>query len=207
MLHLFIGWPLIVIGLALSAMAVRAWFSPDGYLPATNLTALLLGIVLLVAGVVVVAVPVFAAEAPPDAAAVTVPWGNWLDAFIVQIVLPILATVLLAILAWAAKFLPASLRAYATTKNTAAVEQLLQRAITFGLNMIQGAAAGQTLSVPLGSAVLATSAQYAIDHGPAWLLQVMGGEQGVREKILARLPIEAGADGGEVLAKAAPAIG
>ena len=137
---------------------------------------------------------------------VSVPWGGWISAGIEQIILPILATVLFGLLTWTAKFLPASLRAYADSKNTAAVEQLLQKAITFGLNKVEGAAAGQALSIPIGSAVLAQSAQYAIDHGPAWLLQWMGGEDGIRQKILARLPIEPGADGGEVLAKAAPAI-
>lgn len=165
---------------------------------------------LALAGLIVLALlagPAFADTAvTTTTTTVSFPWGDWISAGIEQIVLPILATVLLATLTWAAKFLPASLRAYATTKNTAAVEQLLQRAITFGLNKVEGAAQGQTLTVPVGSEVLANSAQYAIDHGPVWLLQAMGGEQGVREKILARLPIDPGANGGQVLAQAPPAI-
>jgi len=159
---------------------------------------------LALAGLMLLALTLPALAADPTA--VSIPWGNWLDAFIAQIILPILSVLIVSAVAWAAKFLPASLRAYATTKNTAAVEQLLGKAISFGLTKVEGAAAGQTLTVPVGSSVLATSAQYAVDHGPTWLLNWAGGEQGIREKILARLPIEPAADGSQVLAQAAPAI-
>jgi hypothetical protein len=123
------------------------------------------------------------------AATVTVPWGDWLSAGIEQIVIPILAAVLLALLAWAAKFLPASLRAYATTKNTAAVEQLLQKAISFALNKAALASAGQSISVPVGSATIANALSYAVAHGPQWLLDLAGGTTGIEQKIIARLPV------------------
>lgn len=158
---------------------------------------------LLIAAALALAVcsPAFA-----DANTVSAPWGNWVSAGIEQVVLPILAAVLLALLTWAAKFLPASLRAYATTKNTAAVEQLLEKAISFGLKKVAGASAGQSLTLTLGSDVLAQAAQYAIDHGPGWLLDWAGGEDGIRQKILARLDIDPATDGAAVLAHAAPAI-
>ena len=138
------------------------------------------------------AVPAFADPAvTTTTTTVSVPWGEWLSTGIEQIIIPILATVLLAILAWAAKFLPASLRAYATTKNTAAVEQLLQKAISFALNKAALASVGQSVTIPVGSAAVTDALNYAIQHGPDWLLKWAGGTTGIQQKIVARLPVTA----------------
>jgi hypothetical protein len=122
-------------------------------------------------------------------ATVVIPWGDWLDAAIQQVVLPLLATVIAGLVAWASAFLPASLRALVNAKNTAAVEQLLVPAISTGIKKIAADASGKTLDVAVGSAVVAEATQYALDHGPDYLIKWAGGAEGIRQKIIARLPV------------------
>lgn len=156
---------------------------------------------LLVLAVFAGAVEAQTATAPAAQPAVTVPLGEWV-AGVVNFIIPALGVVLMGFVTYAAKFLPATLQSYVTAQNTQAVEQLLERAITFGLNKVVGATAGDALTVPVGSQVLAEAAQYAIDHGPDKLIAWAGGEDGLREKILARLKLAPGADGGALLAAA-----
>lgn len=119
---------------------------------------------------------------------VTLPWGNWLDAILGQIIM-IAGTVATVIVAFALKFVPATLKAYVDEQRIRQVEQLLQNAIGYGLSAVQGAARGKTLDVNVGNEVVATAAQYAIDNGPGWLINWMGGTSGLRDKIVARLPV------------------
>ncbi len=79
-------------------------------------------------------------------------------------------------------------------------QQLVERAIAFGLSTVAGAAAGKSLSVPVGNAVLANALNYAVAHAPGWFLKWVGGEQAIRDHIIALLPMDEDAS----LAKATP---
>lgn len=140
-------------------------------------------LILATTFVVLFTLPAFAAE-------VVIPWGDWLGG-ILGLVAMIAGTIASVLVAWALKFLPATLRAYIDQQRIAQVEQLLQAAITYGVNTVSGATMDKTLNIEVGNAVLAEAIQYAIDHGPAWLINWMGGEDGIRDKIISRLPLDA----------------
>jgi hypothetical protein len=71
------------------------------------------------------------------------------------------------------------------------VEQVLQRAIDFAINTVVGATKDKPLTLDVGNAVVANALQYVIDHAPGWLINWMGGTDLIREKIIARLNVEA----------------
>lgn len=151
------------------------------------------------------------AQAVAPAANVTLPWGNWLSGLLAEVAASI-GVILLAVLTWAARFLPAGLRAWATNQRTKQVEQLLERAVLFGLNKLSDEVKGKTLTLDVQNTVVRDAVQYAIDHGPAKLIAWLGGADLIREKILARLPNPATANvvttvPGPVVAVPAPAAG
>ncbi|MBI4921847.1 MAG: hypothetical protein HY834_08865 [Devosia nanyangense] len=119
---------------------------------------------------------------------VSIPIGDWL-AGATGVLAPILAIAVLAALLYATKFLPATFQAYITKERIAAAEQLLERAVAFGLNKAAEAAKDKTVEVDVRNEAVAKAAQYAIDHGPEKLVTWMGGAPAVGEKIIARLPI------------------
>lgn len=143
-------------------------------------------LVLAAAAAVLITGPVLAqgiGVAPP----VTVPWGDWIDAGITQVILPILGTVITAAVLWASQYLPASLRAYVTAKNTAALNQLLVPAIATGFKDVATAVEGKTLSFSVGSPEVSSALQYALDHGASYLVKWAGGPEGIQQKIVARV--------------------
>jgi|UPI00034882D3 sulfur carrier protein ThiS len=114
-----------------------------------------------------VASPASAAEvATVGDKAVIVPWGDWLVALAVSLREPIL-TILIPIIAgyviqairkvypWATLFL-----------SQRRVEMMLEAAVGFGLNAVQGAAKGKTLSANVAVPVIAKGTQYVIDTAP-----------------------------------------
>jgi hypothetical protein len=116
---------------------------------------------------------------------VTVGWGD----YVVQ------AAQTLALLAFAAlmalaRNLPAQIY---NVLVTARAEQLLGKAIGWGLNAVDGAVQGKTLTVDVGRSVTAQAVQYVVSHGSGWLVTWLGGPVGVAQKIWARLPLEDGA--------------
>lgn len=155
------------------------------FLPRLFLAAALLGVALCA--------PAFAQET-----SVAIPWGDWLSEILV-FVGGIIITALGAILTWAATFLPATLRAYINQQMIKQAEQLLARAIDYAIEAVSGAAKGQKLSISVGHEVVATAMRYAIEHGPAKLIEWMGGVDLLREKILARLDLEPDASAARVL--------
>lgn len=66
---------------------------------------------------------------------------------------------------------------------------LIDRAIGYASNAIPGVQSGQTLSVPVGNAVLAAAGQFAVDHLPTILLKAVGGADGLKAHIYAKLPL------------------
>lgn len=144
--------------------------------------------------------PAFAADT-----AVSVPWGNWVSEILSQLMLAA-GTIIAFVLAWAVRYVPAALRGYADKQRIAQVEQLLERALGWGVGSVKGAVEGKSLSVDVGSKVVAEALQYAVDNGPGWLIGWMGGIDGVREKLLARLPITEAATIPEIAAQLPPPL-
>jgi hypothetical protein len=136
---------------------------------------------LLAAGAAI-AQPVVVA-APTDAATtVAIPVAAWAEA-----AREIVLSVVLLLATFALRFLPGHA---AILFKIFQVEQLLRRAVDYGMNsVVRAGGSDGALTVDVGNAVAAKAVQYAIDNGPAWLVTWMGGAEGVRQKIFARLPI------------------
>lgn len=120
---------------------------------------------------------------------VTLPFGAWINA-IAPTVIEIAGAVLTVILAWAARLLPATLRSFISDAAMKQAEQLLERAVDYGINAVAGAAKDKTLTIDVGNQVIAQAANYVVTHGPAWLIDWMGGAAAIEQKIIARLPLE-----------------
>lgn len=90
-------------------------------------------------------------------------------------------------LAYAMRQLPANILAIFGNMR---VELLLQNAINYGLNAVEGAVKGKTLEVNVGNEVLAKALQYAVDNAPVWLQSWAGGPEGLAKKIWGRLNLK-----------------
>lgn len=157
-------------------------------IPALGLAAWLV-ISLLVA----LFAPLFAQElatVPAGETTVIVPYGNWLDA-VLSNALEIAVTAVLGIVAVVSRKAPAWL---AQIIKTLLTEQMLTRAIGFGINATRGAVKGRTLNFDVGSAVLAQTLAYVIDKSPAWLIKFVGGVDNLKDMILSRLDLDVDAD-------------
>ncbi len=130
-----------------------------------------------------IAVP-FACIAGPafaDGTAVAVPVGDW-----VGILADLSAVALTGVAIFALRMLPAPIYRFLMMVRA---EQLIARAVDFGVQSVAGAARGRTLTVDLGNEVLASATRYAVDAADD-LVQWLGGAEEVRWKILARLDVE-----------------
>ncbi|TAN09874.1 MAG: hypothetical protein EPN45_07220 [Rhizobiaceae bacterium] len=110
---------------------------------------------------------------------VSLPIGDWLADLAAFI-----GAIAAAAIAWVLSKLPASIQPILRTMQA---EQLLGKAIDYALNAVAGAEKGKTLDVKVGSSVVATAAQYVVDHGPAWLVEWLGGLPAIEQKVIARL--------------------
>lgn len=149
----------------------------------------------LAAAVFVVAAPVLAmaADAAPETVAQSVSEGTkvtWAWGATVSQAGQAIAWLLASIAMVMLRKLPANVVAIF---GNARVELLLQNAIGYGLNAVQGAVKDKTLSVEVGNEVLAKALQYAVDNAPGWLQSWAGGPEGLAKKIWARLNLGEGA--------------
>ncbi len=112
---------------------------------------------------------------------VSIPYGEWISS-VAQVVLS-LAT---AIVMWALRAVPVQ---WAATAKAARVDQLLLKAIEFGIGKVSGASKDQVLKLPVANAVLEKAIEYALKHGPALLKDVGIDNVLLREKIIARLDV------------------
>lgn len=117
-----------------------------------------------------------------EAGTIVVPVGSW-----AQHLSEVVGPVLLAVLMWLMRKLPASV---VDILKTMKAEQLLTRAVDYGVNAVAGAAKDKVLSVHVGNAVVAQSVQYVIDNAPGWLVRWLGGQEAIAAKIIARLNVE-----------------
>ena len=116
---------------------------------------------------------------------VSVPYGDWISAG-ADTIADLLTLAIMALFARAIHILPAWL---VNIIKTFQVEQILGRAIDYGVNAVEGATKGRKLDISLGNKVLAEAVQYAVDSAPAALVAWMGGEEGIRRKIVGRLDL------------------
>lgn len=121
----------------------------------------------------------------PEATTVVVPYGNWIDALL-ENVLGIVGSVVIAVMAWGGRNLP---KAVLDVLRVLQAEQLLTRAAEYGINATRGAVKGKTLEVDVGNKAVATAVNYAVQNGPRWLIDWMGGEHSIKDKIIARIPL------------------
>lgn len=119
---------------------------------------------------------------------VTLPWGDWLNAILAE-AMTFIGVLLMAIITFAASKLPPAAQAFITAERIKQVEQVLERAIGFGINSLGEKVKGQTISVDVKNEVVEQALQYVIDHAPQKLIDWMGGIDAIREKIIARLPV------------------
>lgn len=136
-----------------------------------------LALLVLAAAILLwLAAPAFAADT-----SVTIPWGDWIASAAAHS-----AEILVMVGLWMLRRLPGQLVA---VLQMVRADQLLERAVDYGINAVAGAARGRSLTVDVGSEVAAQAIRYAIDNGPRWLIDWMGGEVGIRQKVIARLEL------------------
>ena len=130
------------------------------------------------------------AQAAGETTKVTWAWGETIAAYASAIRDAAFAA-LAAAIAWAGRKLPAQLFSILVTLR---VEQFLKNAIEYGINAVAEASKDKKLSVDVGNEVLAKALQYIVDNAPGWLISWMGGQEGIAQKIWARLNLEPKAD-------------
>ncbi|WP_018045770.1 hypothetical protein [Methylobacterium sp. 88A] len=133
--------------------------------------------------------------ASPTDATVLLPWGDGAIALahlITAFLVPLAITAATAAVARIAGPLQVLI-------TTSLVERLVRNVGDYAINAVAGAVRGRTLSVPVGSAVIAQAVQRALDQAPAWLVTAAGGAEGLAEKVFRSLPLDEEATTGNTL--------
>lgn len=121
---------------------------------------------------------------------VVVPVGNWISEILTGGA-ALIGSLALAAFAWFLRLIP---KAVADALRVAQVEQIIQRGVDYGIGAVAGAAKDKSLSVDVGSKVLAEALNYIVQQAPAWFLKFVGGPEALRQMILARLNLTSTAD-------------
>lgn len=127
-------------------------------------------------------------ELPNSDTTVILPVGNWVESLTTAIRDGVISLLGLGLL-WASRLLPETIRQYINAQRIKAAEQLLAHAVDWAFNAVRGATRGMKVEVNVGSALVAEGAQYVVDNGPAWLIDWLGGVEGIQQKIAARLDL------------------
>jgi len=118
-----------------------------------NLTTLIIA--------VAIAIPLAAYAAVPEAATVSIPYGDWLTA-----ILQSAAATFAAVVSWiVANYAPAVIKSYLTT-------EAVRAAVDYAIATIANAEHGKTLDLSVANKVIAQAANYAITSEPklaAWI--------------------------------------
>lgn len=126
--------------------------------------------------------PETVAQATSDTTKVT-----WAYGAVIQQWASAIGTLAFAAVAWLLRLLPGQIYAVLVA---ARADQLLQKAIDYGINMVKGASKDKALSIDVHNEVLAKALQFVIDNAPGWLQTWMGGPEQIANKIVARLNIQ-----------------
>ena len=138
------------------------------------------------------------ADGPAHATAVAIPWGDWLVAALQPASAVLVPVAAAAVTAAVAKVAPWA----ASVLTRQRVEAAIRAGADYGQNAVAGAAKGRTVSVDLGSAVIAAGARHVLDTAPARVVRRAGGAEGVATRIFRALPLDAQASAQTVLAPA-----
>lgn len=117
---------------------------------------------------------------------VDLPWGDWITAALqpaAAILVPIAAA---AITAGVAKVSPWA----ALVLSRQRVQSAVQAGADYGINAVAGAVKGKTLTVPVGSAVIAEGVQHVVNTTPAKVVTKAGGAAGIAGMIFRSLPLD-----------------
>lgn len=112
---------------------------------------------------------------------VTIPYGQWIVAA-QELATPLI----LAAIAFLLRALPESI---VSIIRTAKVDQLLVKGIQAGINQVAGAARDKKMDIKIANEVVRKVVQYAVNEGPAWLIKWMGGPEGIKAKVIARIQV------------------
>lgn len=127
--------------------------------------------------------PALAQQAAPH---VDLPWGDWITAVLqpaAAILVPVAAA---AVTAGVAKVSPWA----ALVLSRQRVQSAIQAGADYGINAVQGAVKGKTLTVPVGSAVIAEGVQHVVNTTPAKVVDKAGGAEGIAKMIFRSLPLD-----------------
>ena len=103
---------------------------------------------------------------------------------------PYVAFGLLAVVVAMAARLPAP---FLAAIRQSGADRFLVEAISFGINSVEGAATGKSLSVDVANPVAAFAVRYALSHAQPWLVAALGTPEELAEKVWARLNLDASA--------------
>jgi hypothetical protein len=112
---------------------------------------------------------------------ITIPTTEWIKAA-GEFITPLLA----ALVGVLFRNLPESVVAILKSVR---VDQLLEKAIQYGVNSVANANPDGKITFEVGNEVVANAANYFIQHGPGWILGWIGGPELLRQKIIARLNV------------------
>lgn len=98
--------------------------------------------------------------------------------------LPLVTAAILAVYSILLRNLPAGV---AGVLRTIRVDQLLMKALDFGVSMIVGASKDKKWDVNLGSDILAHAANYALTMMPGWMNSWVGGVDNLISMLISRL--------------------
>lgn len=87
------------------------------------------------------------------------------------------------------------------------IEIVVRTAVDYALNAVEGAAKGQVLTIPVGSAVVAKALQRALDSTPAWIIRLAGGPAEIGARIFRSLHLEPDSTAAKVLEPALQGLG
>ncbi len=142
---------------------------------------------LIGVGLVLFGVPAFAQQVADDGK-VVVPFGAWLSAAASWT-----AIVLVAGAGFAFRRLPKAAQDAAEMVARLAfqksVNELLEKAVQYGINATAGAMKDKALTIDVGNRVVEKALEYAFEHAPQ-LVTKLGGLTRLREKIIARLNLD-----------------
>lgn len=128
------------------------------------------------------------APAPIDGE-VEVPWGAWLSDLVGAAFAIIMGAAL-----WLLRRVPSNfvgmIDSIARAMGQGSMNELLEKAVNYGINVTQGAVRNQTMNIKVGNEVLERATEYALRHAPG-LVAKYGGLTTLREKIVARLELDA----------------
>ena len=163
-----------------------------------SVAAAVIALMLIVGGLTPAMADVVAtttAAAPVVLTTASLPWGDWLVAVLAPVSAVLVPLAAAAVTAGIAKYAPWA----ASVATRDRVESAIQAGASYGQNAIAGVAKGRTVTVDLGSSVVAAGAQHVIDTAPARVIKAAGGVDGIATRIFRALPLEDQASAQNVL--------